>query len=130
MPLGEAIIDARQDRESQRVYVTYVLSDLGGGSYVYVGRTSGFGTPEDIVKRRFYSHHMRVFGYGNPKVDLSWSGVGAYEAFRGREQQLYDSNYPFVSNMIRPVARGNNRGYDYWLESNYRFGQIAPYSGH
>lgn len=44
-------------------YVTYTKTSLDG-RLVYVGRSSGYGTPEDIVKRRDLNHHI---GKGNIK---------------------------------------------------------------
>ena len=133
IPDARRLVDSIQrdmrEREWTKLYVTYTLSQTNGGSYVYVGRTSGFGTPEDLVKRRFRYHHMRAFGYGNPTVDESAYGQDGYRAIRGREQQLYDFHYPTVGNSIRPVARGNANGYAYWEASNRAFGPLSIYSG-
>jgi hypothetical protein len=65
------------------------------GSKVYVGRSSGYGTPEQIVKNRDASHHIQ--GYGAATLssslpatvpggyDVRWSDT-SYWSIRGSEQ--------------------------------------------
>src|SRR5690606_10942566 len=99
----------------------------------YVGRTSGFGTPQQIVNMRFAAHHMRVLGYDNPTVDMSAQGPLGKAAIRGREQQLMDYyggvGSPGLGNSIRGVSRINPAGPGYHYMSNVRFGPLAPYTG-
>jgi RHS repeat-associated protein len=75
-------------------YVTYTKTSLDG-KLVYVGRSSGYGTPEDVVKRRDASHHIK--GYGEAELSSSLpatilGGYGeryddpAYWGIRGSEQ--------------------------------------------
>lgn len=113
-----------------RTYVTYTLTD---GVRTYAGRTSGFGPPEQLVMGRFAGHHMRSLGYGNPQVDRWAYGKGAYDAIRGREQQLIDSfggiGSPTSGNAIRGVSKWNPAGRPYWNASNEMFGPLAPYTG-
>lgn len=73
---------------TQRVYVTYTLTSASGQKYA--GRASGFGAPYSVMMRRYASHHMKAFGYGNPTLDVWAQGAQAYPAIRGREQQLID----------------------------------------
>ncbi len=71
----------------QRIYVTYTLTNPQT-SQVYIGRTSGVGTPEQLVLKRYYGHlFRRSQGFRNPRVD-KWSR--SRDAIRGREQQLID----------------------------------------
>ena len=76
-------------------YVTYTKTNAAGK--VYVGRSSGYGTPDQVVRSRDYNHHMDVQGYG--KAVLSTfapatidGGYGkryvdpAYWSIRGSEQ--------------------------------------------
>ena len=76
-------------------YVTYTKASKDG--FVYVGRSSGYESPEQIVRNRDYGHHMNAFGYG--KAVLSTfapatvdGGYGkrildpAYWSIRGSEQ--------------------------------------------
>lgn len=113
-----------------RTYVTYTMTD---GVRTYAGRTSGFGPPEQLVRNRFAAHHMRSQGYGNPTVDRWAYGRGAYDAIRGREQQLIDSfggvGSPASGNAIRGVSVWNPAGRPYWNASNAMFGPLAPYTG-
>jgi hypothetical protein len=74
-------------------YVTYTKTSTDG--LVYVGRTSGYGNPEQIVRNRDASHHIKGYGaavlsssvpatisggYGKRLLDTS------YWAIRGSEQ--------------------------------------------
>lgn len=77
-------------------YVTYTKTNAQG--LVYVGRTSGYGTIDQIVKNRDISHHMNAYGYGSAKASTFIpatidGGYGkrlldpSYWAIRGSEQQ-------------------------------------------
>lgn len=82
-------------------YVTYTKTNFETG-LVYVGRSSGYGTPEQIVRDRDYNHHMDKFGYGKAELSVfitaSKDGYGprisdpAYWAIRGVEQLQIMSN--------------------------------------
>ena len=54
-------------------------------------------------------------------------------AIRGREQQLIDYyggiGHPKVANRIRGVSKANFLGRYYHYQSDYYFGNIAPYTG-
>jgi RHS repeat-associated protein len=116
---------------TQRVYVTYELTNAMGD--VYVGRTSGYGDPRGIVWLRYIGHHMRLRGFGSPKVDVAAQGIQAKPAIRGREQQLIDFHggigHPRVANLIRGVSKYNPLGRAYHNASDLYFGNIAPYTG-
>ena len=122
---------ADQELQKLKVYITYTLTNDKG--QIYVGRSSGFGSPEAVMKRRFYAHHMRLFNFNKYKIDKAARGPGAYEAIRGREQQLMDSlggiGSPKLANRIRGVSAINIRGREYHNMSNLFFGNIAPYTG-
>jgi len=76
-------------------YVTYTKTSAMG--FVYVGRTSGYGSPSSIVKIRDYGHHMNDFGYG-AATPSTWAPATipggystrfldpAYWSIRGSEQ--------------------------------------------
>ncbi|MFH7018681.1 RHS repeat-associated core domain-containing protein [Flavobacterium sp. FlaQc-47] len=75
-------------------YVTYTKTSLDG-KLVYVGRSSGYGTPESIVKRRDIDHHIKGYGTAELSSSLPATIVGgygariddpAYWAIRGSEQ--------------------------------------------
>ena len=86
---GAVIADAINDYQN-RIYVTYTLTNPETGQ-IYVGRTSGFGTPQQIANKRFYNHSLkRALGFGKPVVDRCAIGFEGKMAIRGREQQLID----------------------------------------
>lgn len=121
-------------KENERIWVTYTLN--GPDGKIYVGRTSGFGTPEQIVARRYANHHMQGKGYHSPKVDKYAMGPWrspAYDAIRGREQQMMDFHggvgSTTLGNSIRGVSKTNRLGIRYHKASNALFGQLYRYTG-
>ena len=136
LPIGEAIgsvvlgVAAIHDI-AEKKYLTYILTnDLG---QVYVGRTSGYGDPEAIMMKRFYSHQRKLQGFGHPVIDRVAKGPLGYYAIRGREQQYIDYlggiGAPRVANTIRGVARYNLNGRLYHAAANLMFGSLADYTG-
>ncbi len=101
---------------SQITYVTYTLKNPTTGQ-IYIGRTSGFGNPYDIMMRRYNSHERKAQGYMDPHLDRSKQGfpVG-YNAIRGREQNLIDAyggiGSPKIGNTINGISPANPNG---WL---------------
>jgi len=73
---------------SQKIYVTYTKVNPETGQ-VYSGRTSGYGSPEEIVKRRDSNHHMNDKGYGPASVDKASTNQ---DAIRGQEQYLIEKH--------------------------------------
>ncbi len=115
----------------ERIYVTYTLTNPQT-SQVYIGRTSGVGTPEQLVLKRYYGHLFRRSPrFRNPRVD-QWSR--SRDAIRGREQQLIDFyggiGSKRVGNYIRGVSKWNIKGRRYHNASNTYFGKLAPYTGY
>jgi RHS repeat-associated protein len=137
LPIGDvvatALVITAADAESQRVWVTYTLRNSGTGQ-TYVGRASGFGSPQEIVQRRFASHHMRAAGFRNPQMDRAYAGPLGYPVTRGREQQLMNAHggvgSPGLANQIRGVSRSNPAGPAFHNASSRAFGEIAPYDGY
>ncbi len=122
--------DTRQEPHNYS-YVVYIKTDASGE--VYVGRTRGFGTPDQVVKRRDANHHMK--GYGPAVVHSALMNVGSlqgYPAIRGREQQVmdfYSSQGYTLGNSIRGVSPINPLGKVYWGASTLYFGPLMPYTG-
>ncbi|GAA3614591.1 DUF6443 domain-containing protein [Flavivirga amylovorans] len=125
-------------RPRDRVHVTY--TKIGPNGEVYVGRASGFGTPQEIVARRDASHHMTALGFGIARLDVFHKGVAGRAAVRGREQQLIDSYGGALSdpnrkanatsaNAIRGVARYNPNGYTYHKAASMSFGEAHGFTG-
>jgi hypothetical protein len=132
--IGQKIAEheaAREHEDDFRTYITYSI--YGKDGTPYYGRASGFGTPQQILSRRFSSHHMRLLGYGSPQLDKFMEGPAGRLAIRGREQQLIDSKggigSGLVGNMIRGVGVLNPNGKIYHEASSAAFGEIAPYTG-
>ena len=129
---GAVVADAVNDYINT-IYVTYTLTNPKT-KQVYVGRTSGTGTPQQVANRR-YSHHYlrRAQGFDKPVVDRWAKGVKGKTAIRGREQQLIDYyggvGSKSVANLIRGVSRYNPNARRYHNASNTYFGNIAPYTG-
>lgn len=120
----------------EKTYITYTLTltDPVLGDKVYVGRASGYGTPEQVLLKRYLTHlFRRSLGYANPKLDQARYGFKHYSAIRGREQQLIDYHGGVesdgVGNLIRGVAKGNVSGEIYHNAANLEFGQLYPYTG-
>ena len=124
------------NRENERVWVTYTLK--GPDGKIYVGRASGFGTPQQVLNRRFASHHMKDYGYDSPpildKFAIGARGSAAYAAIRGREQQMIDHlggvGSPNVGNRIRGVRKNHPLGSFYHTKSNQMFGPLHQYTGY
>jgi hypothetical protein len=132
IPIGDAVgaaivAGAAAYDLSQRKFITYTLKNATGK--IYVGRTSGFGDPEKIMLNRFSSHHMRAYGYGNPKLDRVAIGfpVGYY-AIRGREQDVVDGyggvKSSKLGNSINPIFKYNPNKPLYMEASKLMFGQF------
>ncbi len=106
-------------------YATYTKTNLETGK-VYVGRTSGYGTPEQIVNNRDYNHHMSALGYG--KAVLSTSAPAtipggyttramdpSYWSIRGSEQlQIeYYRELGISGNGVNGIGSNNPNGSKY-----------------
>ncbi len=116
----------------KRTHLTYVLVNPITGQ-VYIGRTSGFGEPAKILKRRMYGHRYKILGFCNPMVDKAMQGLNARPAIRGREQQLIDYyggiGSKKVANKIRAVSRLRRKAERLHIMSNKYFGELCSYSG-
>ena len=108
-------VDATGAIGKTKTYQTYTKTNRETGQ-VYVGRTSGNGTPAQNVRRRDQNHHMNKKGYEPAELDKSSSNP---DAIRGQEQYLIDKNGGAKSdggasgNTIRGVARNNPKASSY-----------------
>ena len=110
------IEDYDKQRRPNFSYVTYKMCNYTSGQ-VYVGRASGYGTPQQVLARRHRRHHMTKFGYSQPVIDRFIMGrvrqIDAMMAIRGREQQLIDYyggiGSPLLSNQYNILAMLGNR---------------------
>ena len=133
------------------IYVTYVKDRINADGSVthYSGRAMGIGDPRNllleaqrIVSRRDATHHIR--GFGPAVLDeftvatlpfLGRHADPAYQAIRGREQQMIDffggsiSDGGTSGNPIRGVGAGNVLGRPYHNAATLFFGELHPYTG-
>ena len=113
-------------------YVTYTKTNAEG--LVYVGRSSGFGTPEQIVRQRDRDHHIdrKYDGFSEAKL-FTWvasasatgfinrAGDPSYWAIRGTEQlqinyytlqgrsfNFRNGIYEFNTNLLKYIEWGRN----------------------
>ncbi|MCU0450762.1 MAG: hypothetical protein MUC97_13125 [Bernardetiaceae bacterium] len=123
----DTYIDALR-RDPTRMWVTYTLFHADGRKYV--GRASGYGTPQQVMKARYARHLiLRAEGfYLDEKLSLDRFVVGNRDAIRGREQQLLDHiggvGHPKVRNAIRAVSPLNPYRYRYHNASNALWGEL------
>jgi RHS repeat-associated protein len=117
---GAAVRDLTQIK-----YITYTLKNANGKTYV--GRSSGYGDPYSIMMNRFYSHHMRALGFGNPQLDRVAQGYPlGYYAIRGREQDAVNAyggiGSSQLGNGINPIWQYNPNRPLYMGASSLMFG--------
>jgi hypothetical protein len=131
-----AAAKAISDGIEQYTSVTYTRTNPLTGQ-VYSGRTSGYGTPEQLIARREGGHPQRLGGYLPAVRDQVGYGVQGAVAIRGREQQLIDAHGGAQSeggtsgNLIRGIAKQRTFfGPAAWAASNAQFGPLAPYTGY
>ena len=83
---ADDLSSAAKGSSKVKTYQTYTKTNKETGE-VYVGRTSGTGTPEENVKRRDKNHHMNKKGFGEAVLDKSSLNP---DAIRGQEQYMID----------------------------------------
>ncbi len=115
-----------------RTHLTYILTNKETNQ-VYVGRSSGFGKPTKVLRRRMYGHAYIKKGFDNPKIDKAIQGINSRPAIRGREQQLIDfyggiAN-PKVANKIRAVSKQKRKAVRLHKISSQYFGELHIYTG-
>lgn len=66
------IPDNERNNKTSFKFVTYSLYNAEEDKY-YIGRTSGRGTPQELVEKRFKNHHMAEKGYETPVALTSFS---------------------------------------------------------
>jgi hypothetical protein len=116
--------------QNPKIFVTYTKE--GPNGEIYAGRSSGFGTPQEIVDARDKGHTIlnNVLGYKPAKLDQAAVGERGANAIRGREQQIIDFNggtdSPRVGNIINGISAFNLFYYQYMFTSYEFFG---PYTG-
>ena len=112
----------------QKTFITYILTNPKT-KQKYIGRTSGTGSVEKIVKRRLYNHKYFKQEFTEIKLDkVIQAGIFGRYAIRGREQNLLDYHgglkNPTIANKIRAVALINPMASVYLKYSNEYFDQL------
>lgn len=128
---GAAWANAQKNQSSNSnptLYVTYTKE--GPGGEMYVGRTSGQGTPGEIVAARDSRHFVLngIYGYKPAVPDKAAVGDRGYDAIRGREQQgidYYMANGS-VGNAINGISPFNPFYFQYMMTAHEFFG---PFQG-
>ena len=121
---------ARDSRNPEKTYQTYTRYNPSTGQ-TYVGRTSGYGTPEENLRTRYRSDHdLTDQGFEEPQLDQTSK---SYCAIRGREQDLIDSfgagkgiGSPNLANKNNGVSDWNPLGPYYIMRSHAEFGPVLP----
>jgi hypothetical protein len=116
-----------------------------------VGRTSGYGTPDEIVAERDKGHkYLNYMGFGPAKLDR-WEVATlpksrrrldpSYQRIRGREQMLIDlfggsikdakaeGRTTRTANWYRGVRKNSRWGRIYHYAAAAAYGEIHPYTG-
>ena len=123
-----------QEKQESKLYMTYTMTNDEG--VVYSGRTSGYGTPSEVLEKRHKNHHMTGQGFSSVTIDKFAYGNAGKFAIRGKEQQLIDkhggaqSDGGYSGNAIRDVSKINPNRFVYHEASNKAFGNIVPYTGY
>ena len=116
--------DVAQTAKSVKTYQTYTRTNKVTGE-IYVGRTSGTGTPEQNVKRRDQNHHMNKQGYGPAELDKTSTNP---DAIRGQEQFGIAKNGGAKvnggtsGNIINRISRNNPKRQQYENARRKEFG--------
>jgi len=79
---------ARKTQEDVKTYITYVLMEAGG-DVAYVGRASGVGTPEQVLKSRLSKGHD-VYDSDRTLVPEVIDTQNSADANKGAEKLWYD----------------------------------------
>jgi len=106
-------------------YITYTKTNAEG--LVYVGRSSGWGTPQQIASTRDNGHHMKGFGPAQVSMYLNatipggyWTRHGdtSYFAIRASEQmQIETYRRAGISANSRNGVLPNNDNYSTYLKA-------------
>jgi hypothetical protein len=94
-----------------RTFQTYTKLNADTGS-VYVGRTSGYGTPLENLARRDASHPYNKVGFGPAELDQTSPNGWA---IRGREQMLiqFYRQQGISANKINGISPSNSNIWNY-----------------
>jgi len=120
---GTVLMHAGSKRTAQaqmKTYQTYTKTNPHTGE-VYVGRTSGAGTPLENIARRERNHHRNGEGFDRAVPDQSSCDPAA---IRGREQQMIDEmrRQGRAADQINGISPRNRRRDEYLDAATKEFG--------
>ena len=117
--LFSTLAEAKRGNFRHKTYHTYIKEHKNGS--IYVGRTSGYLTPDKNLTRRDARHHMNVKGYKQAQLDKTSNNKNA---IRGREQQLIEKYRAEgrLANPINGISNKNPKKRKYINSSNREFG--------
>jgi len=117
-------------KDKERRYVLYFKEHSEIPGKFYVGRTSGYGDPGEILRKRDASHH-RNSEYGQAMVfGKAYTGYVGRWIVRGGEQWLIQAlggkNSDRCGNKINGVGEFNKKGYLYYMCYKTATGGAVP----
>lgn len=117
--LTSTIAEAKRGKVRHKTYHTYIKKHNDGS--VYVGRTSGYETPNKNLVRRDIRHHMNKKGFQQAQLDKS---SRSKDIIRGREQQLIEKYRAEgrSANKINGISDKNPKKKKYIRASNRKYG--------
>lgn len=105
--------------KGKRKYLTYIAPDLNNPGKIYVGRSSGYGTPQQILNRRKAGHHRNL---GDLELDQV---TESYPAIRGREHLVREKlrEQGLATNQHNPISPRNKKKEQYIQSAIEEFGE-------
>lgn len=109
----------RAINQQKRIYITYTKKHKISGE-IYTGRTSGFGDPEEIIRKRDACHHMDLHDLmTDAKIDVYSTN---YAAIRGREEIMIQrhggpQHFGGTSGNYRSGVGDNNKQKGYYIRT-------------
>ena len=107
------------DAKGKKTYITYLAPDREQPGKIYVGRSSGYGTPQQILNRRKAGHHRNL---GDLELDQV---TESYAAIRGREHLVREKlkELGLATDELNPISPRNRRKTHYIQSAIEEFGE-------
>lgn len=105
--------------KGKRKYITYIAPDLDNVGKIYVGRSSGHGTPQQILNRRKAGHHRNL---GDLELDQV---TESYATIRGREHLVWEKlrKQGLATDQLNPISPRNKKKEHYIRSAIEAFGE-------
>lgn len=120
-PSGSQVKFNRPPPKPQKTYQTYTKKNSNTAE-IYVGRTSGNGTPRKNIAKRDQNHHKNKEAFGKAEIDKTSKNK---DAIRGREQQLIEKYRTSgnSANKINGISPKNPKKKQYMDANKKEFGK-------